>query len=136
MPVMAAAILLVVMLAGCTRYYYSKPGASYDHFATDHSACVGDIGIRSSSREYVQVSPEAYRRCMLGRGWVREEQQEPVEPGWFRGLERERIIHVYAPPPPPPAARPRPTTDKSESECRRAAIAGLSSLPENRGCPP
>ena len=63
----AAVILLVVMLAGCTRYYYNKPGASYDHLATDHSACVGDVGIRSSSREYVQVSPEAYRRCMLGQ---------------------------------------------------------------------
>ena len=131
----AVLILLVVMLGGCMRYYYNKPGLSYDHFSADHSACVRDTGIPSATREYVQVSPEAYRTCMLIRGWVRQQQGEPVEPGWFRGIESERIVHVHAPPPPPPRALARPTTQMSETECRRAAIAGLSNQPDYRGCP-
>ena len=128
-------ILLFMMLTGCARYYYSKPGAGYDFFSADHSACVSEVGIPSGNRQHALVSPEGYRRCMVARGWVREKQAEPVEPGWFRGIEREKVLDFDAPPPPPPPTVSRPTTELSEVECRRAAISGLSNRPEYRGCP-
>jgi hypothetical protein len=135
MTARVAAILVLLALTGCTRYYYYKDAATYGDFAVDHSGCVRDIGIPSANREHVLVSPEAYRRCMFTRGWVRAKQTEPVEPGWYRGIERERVLGFDTPPPPPPPTVSRPTTDMSEAECRRIAIAGLANRPEYRGCP-
>jgi hypothetical protein len=108
--VLAAALFL----AGC-RYYYSKPGASYADFTSDHHACVKEVGLMSADGTKAHVPTNAYRGCMKLRGWRRAERSEPGRE-WFRGIEEDEVVTIGAPPPP----RTEPSSDGAMREhCRQ-----------------
>ena len=72
---------VVAGLAGCGRYYWSKPNASLEEFNRDSAACA-----REASPQYQIVIDDTYRACLKARGWQREQKIEP-KPGWYRGIE-------------------------------------------------
>jgi hypothetical protein len=89
-------LLCALALTGCGRYYYSRSGAppSLSHFDTDSLACIREVGVPSGNGQYALVTPEPYQRCMLARGWTREKRMEPVETGWYRGIERDDVVSL------------------------------------------
>lgn len=85
--------LLVAMLfvagavAGCARYYWARPSGTAVEFDRDSRECAREAAPGSVRGEYVVFHTEAYRTCLVSRGWVREKQWDPPPAGWFRGLE-------------------------------------------------
>jgi len=43
-------LALGLVLAGCGQFYWSRPAATLDDFATDHRACVRAVGVSSGPR--------------------------------------------------------------------------------------
>jgi hypothetical protein len=74
--------LLLTALGGCGRHYWSRAAATLDDFNRDSSACA-----KEASQAYGIVVQDAYRSCLRARGWTRDQQQEPVPAGWYRGIE-------------------------------------------------
>jgi hypothetical protein len=72
----------LVALAGCGRYYWSKPAGTLDDFNRDSAACA-----RQASPAYGLIIEETYRSCLRSKGWSRAQQLEPVPAGWYRGIE-------------------------------------------------
>ena len=87
-------LLCTLALTGCGRYFYTRPGAAPSHFDADSLACIRDVGVPSGNGQYALVAPEPYQRCMLARGWTREKRMEPVEAGWYRGVERDNVVSL------------------------------------------
>jgi len=88
--------VLVIVLAGCGRFYYGKPGtfpAIPMDFRADSDACIREVGIPSGNGQYALVTREAFQRCMEGRGWVREKKVEPGY-GWYRGIEGDDVVNL------------------------------------------
>jgi len=120
-----------LLLAGCGRYYYGgKPGGD---FHADSAACINDIGIPSSNKQVALVAKEPYKRCMLAKGWTREQRMDDV--GWFRGIEEDQQVIDLAdgPKQPEPSAAPG-----SEIFCRARHLDNRSDwrdrLPAYREC--
>ena len=91
-----------VLLAGCGKFYWNKPGATFADFSQDHRECAREVGISTTaSKEYGLVPPKLYQFCMKGRGWARAQQVEPPPAGWFRGIEDDDVVRLDAPPPQP-----------------------------------
>ena len=82
-----AIVVLAGSLAGCGRYYWSRPPATAEQFDADSGACALEATPGSAPGEYVVFRGETYRRCLSARGWVRAKQGDPPPPGWFRGHE-------------------------------------------------
>ena len=80
------AVALAAGLAGCGRYYWSKPGGSAEAFDRDSRECAREASSGPSAALGV-VDQERYRGCLAARGWVRDKQMEPVPSGWHRGIE-------------------------------------------------
>jgi len=76
------AVLLVGFITGCGRYYWSRPGGTFEQFDRDHLQCtkdsMGPDGILDRS---------LYRNCLTGRGWMRAKQFDPSPLNYFRGHE-------------------------------------------------
>jgi len=84
------AVLLAVALlglAGCARYYWTKPGATPEQFSRDSLECAREASPTESMRQQGIVQVEAYRTCLTSRGYTRDKQLEPVPPGSYRGIE-------------------------------------------------
>jgi hypothetical protein len=75
-------LFLVLVVGGCGRHYWSRPGATLDDFNRDSAACA-----KEASPAYGIIVQDAYRSCLRARGWIRDQQQEPPPPGWYRGIE-------------------------------------------------
>jgi hypothetical protein len=134
-----ALLAVLVLTAGCTRYYYSQPGprGTYVQFHADSLVCTREFGIASGNGQYAAVSPDLYRRCMIAKGWEREKRFEPVEAGsgFYRGVESDEPVSlVSGPPQPSDQAR----TANSEMQCWRRHIQARSDwrehLPAYREC--
>ena len=65
-----------------SQYFSFKPAASLDDFNRDSSACT-----KEASPAYGIAVQDAYRSCLRARGWTRDQQAEPIPPGWYRGIE-------------------------------------------------
>ena len=79
---LVAIVLMMVVLAGCGRHYWSRSGATLDDFNRDSATCA-----KASSPAYGIVVHDNYRACLRDRGWQRKQQLEPPPPGWYRGIE-------------------------------------------------
>jgi hypothetical protein len=72
----------LLALAGCGRYYWSKPGGALDDFNRDSAACSKQASFGPGI-----FDDGTYRSCLRGKGWSRAQQLDPVPPGSFRGIE-------------------------------------------------
>lgn len=100
-------VIVSLLLAGCGKFYWNKPGASLTEFSQDNQACAREHALYlSGNKDYGIVSRDLYRACMTGRGWKRAQQQQPVPDGWFRGIESDDIVRLGATPAQPPAQPP------------------------------
>ena len=116
-----SAVLLV--LTGCGKHYWNKPGASFDDFSQDSVGCAREHAMYANSeRTYGIVHLDMYRACLRQQGWSRAQQQEPVPYGWFRGIEDDDPVRLDAVPPQPqlaPAAISRPGRSQTNFGGRR-----------------
>jgi hypothetical protein len=85
----AVVVGLVVSLAGCARYYWSKPGTTAEQFSQDSRDCVQQARSTLPSRSAVNADAieTLYRACLGTRGYVRDKQFDPPPPGSYRGIE-------------------------------------------------
>jgi hypothetical protein len=74
MRTMIAVVALALVCAGCGLFYYGKPGAGAADFRADSTACINDFGIPSKNGQIALVAKEPYKRCMLAKGWTREQR--------------------------------------------------------------
>jgi len=102
---MGLGIMLVLVLAGCGKHYWHKPGAGAEDFVRDSDACAHENFLYASgTKEYGIVLEERYRACLVARGWSRAQQAAPP-PDWFRGVEDEVVR--FDTPTPRPQPNPR-----------------------------
>ena len=114
------ALVCVISVTGCARYYWSKSGATAEQFSADNGDCVRQavsalpVGSPVSS-DAIEV---LYRACLGARGYVRDKQFDPPPPGSYRGLESgEEFAAVAAATrqsPEPQFNRPTGTTSSAE----------------------
>jgi len=84
-------VLVLVLLSattGCSRYYWSKPGATVEQFTRDNQECLGQASSTLPAGAAVEAVEQFYRACLNGRGYVRDKQIDPPPLGSYRGIER------------------------------------------------
>jgi hypothetical protein len=122
-------IVIGVVLVGCGKHYWNKPGAGFTDFARDSGDCAqANAMTMGGDKNYGIVRLDFYRACLRGRGWVRAQLQEPLPPEWFRGFEDDNMVRLDAPPPQPYSAHAAPVSSVSNapppSEPTLAALTG------------
>jgi hypothetical protein len=83
-------VLVLVLLAattGCSRYYWSKAGATAEQFARDNQECLGQASSTLPPGAAVEGVKGLYYACLNGRGHVRDKQIDPPPLGSYRGVE-------------------------------------------------
>ncbi len=79
--------IVVVSLVGCTRYYWSKPGATADQFERDNRECARETAANPTDAAHGIVDEPRYRACLQARQWVRKKEFTPPPPDSYRGIE-------------------------------------------------
>ena len=101
------AIVIALLLTGCGKHYWNKPGTDRNDFARDSSECARENALyMSGTKDYGIVLEDRYKACLRSRGWVRAQHQEPP-PGWFRGIEGDDPVRFDTPAPSSPQRGPR-----------------------------
>jgi len=80
-------LLLLGALTGCSRYYWSKPGASAEQFTQDNQACLRQAAGALPSGASLEAVEQYYRACLGSLGYARDKQVDPPPPGSHRGIE-------------------------------------------------
>ena len=80
-------VSLVVSLVGCTRYYWSRPGATAEHFDQDNRECARETSANPTEATHGMVNEPLYRACLQARRWVRTKEFTPPPTGSYRGFE-------------------------------------------------
>src|SRR5437899_10414330 len=78
--------LVFSWIAGCGKYYWSKPGASAEEFDRDSQECAQKSSGASVTEVGIGLDEAGYRRCLRARGYIREQHVGPPA-GWYRGIE-------------------------------------------------
>jgi len=81
---MASAAVLVILLGGCTAFYWSRPGTTPEQFISDSQECAKEA---APTPTYSVMIQDVYRGCLKKRGYIRSKEYQPVPPGYFRGIE-------------------------------------------------
>jgi ABC-type uncharacterized transport system auxiliary subunit len=84
---LTAAAALAISLAGCARYYWSRPGSSVEQFEQDSRECALRTSANPTEASLGIVNDKAYRACLEARQWVRTKESVPPPPGSYRGFE-------------------------------------------------
>jgi len=107
-----APILTVVaglLLVGCGKHYWSKPGTGPADFTRESNECARENSVMvSSTKDYGVVIADMYKDCLKSRGWVRGQQWEPPPAGWYRGIEDDGPMRFQPPQPAPTPAASQP----------------------------
>jgi hypothetical protein len=95
---LASACLLVLLAttSGCSRYYWSKPGATAEQFTGDNRECVQQAAASLPPGAAVEAVEQVYRACLNGRGYVRDKQIDPPPLGSYRGIESSEAFAAAA----------------------------------------
>lgn len=120
-------LVALLLLVGCGKHYWSKPGAGFGEFSKDNTECAQENALHmSEDRKYGIVHLDLYRACLRGRGWSRAQQVDPVPSGWFRGLEDDETVRLDAPPSQPRSAlaSQAPSTGLPSTKPAAAALIG------------
>ena len=86
----ASALLALVLLtaaSGCSRYYWSKAGATPEQFTRDSGECGQQAAGTLPPGATVEAVEQFYRACLNSRGYVRASQLDPPPAGSYRGIE-------------------------------------------------
>jgi hypothetical protein len=85
----AVVVALIMSLAGCARYYWSKPGTTAEQFSGESRDCVRQAAstLPRGSAVNADAIETLYRACLGTRGYVRDKQFDPPPPGSYRGIE-------------------------------------------------
>jgi hypothetical protein len=88
-------LLSLMLLAGCS-HYWTRAGSSSIDFATDHQACMEANSVPVVGRPGYGVTDEqAFRRCLIARGWTRRQAlSADVPAGYYRGYEEREVEPV------------------------------------------
>src|SRR5437867_6669396 len=73
-------------IAGCGKFYWSKPGATAEAFYRDSHQCAQKSSAANVTRVGIDLDEAAYRTCLRARGYTREQHVGPPA-GWYRGIE-------------------------------------------------
>jgi hypothetical protein len=99
-----------LLLVGCGKHYWSKPGAGPSDFNRESAECARENSVQmTANKDYGIVIADLYKMCLKSRGWNRAQQLEPPPGGWFRGIEEDGPMKLE-----PPAAAPQPATPRSD----------------------
>ena len=79
-------LLLVGAASGCSRYYWSKPGATAAQFTQDNETYVQQAAGTLPSGASLEAVEQYHRACLKSRGYVRDKQMDPPPPGSYRGI--------------------------------------------------
>ena len=102
-------VVVGLLLVGCGKHYWSKPGAGASDFSRESSECARENSVgMSASKDYGIVIADLYKLCLKGRGWVRGQQFDPPPAGWFRGIEDDGPMRFEPPQPAPQPVAPQP----------------------------
>jgi hypothetical protein len=85
-----SSVLLLLLLGaatGCSRYYWSKPGASAEQFSQDNQTCMQQAASTLPAGAALEAVEQFYRACLNSRGYERDKQVDPPPPGFYRGIE-------------------------------------------------
>jgi hypothetical protein len=89
-PSFLTALLTIAVLSaatGCSRYYWSKAGASPEQFSRDSQECGQRAAAALPPGAAVETVEQYYRACLFSRGYLRATQFDPPPAGWYRGIE-------------------------------------------------
>jgi hypothetical protein len=90
-------LLLLGAATGCSRYYWSKPGATAEQFTQDNQACVQQAaGTLPAGAATLDAVRHYYRACLNSRGYARDKQVDPPPPGSYRGIENSEEFNAAA----------------------------------------
>lgn len=78
---------LAALLAGCARYYWSKPGGLAEQFDRDHTECARETSANPTEAAHCIVHVNLYRTCLEARKWVRTKEFDRPASTFFRGCE-------------------------------------------------
>ena len=87
-------LLLLGVATGCSRYYWSKSGASAEQFTRDNQACVQQAAGTLPASASLDTVRQYYRGCLNSRGYVRDKQMDPPPPGSYRGIENSEEFNA------------------------------------------
>ena len=87
-PARWAALVMVVAvgLAGCGKFYWTKPGSTLEEFERDSADCARATSLNPTAAAVGNVDTRAYRACLTQRGYVRQ-QHVTSPPDGYRGFE-------------------------------------------------
>jgi hypothetical protein len=92
------AVGIGLLLVGCGKHYWNKPGAGPSDFNRDSAECARENSVQmTANKEYGIVIADLYKICLKSRGWNRAQQFEPPPADWFRGIEEDGPMR-FAPP--------------------------------------
>ena len=92
-----------LLLVGCGRHYWNKPGAAASDFNRDSAECARENSVQmTANKDYGIVIADLYKLCLKSRGWSRAQQLEPLPAGWFRGIEEDSPMKLEPPAPATP----------------------------------
>lgn len=123
------AVGLGLLVTGCGKHYFGKPGASLTEFSQDSRECAQQHATQMSvDKMYGVVSTDLYRACLKQRGWARAQHPDPPPPGWFRGIEGDdEVVRLDAPPPQPTVG-----SEPRVPRCERGAVSATTRDSEGR----
>jgi hypothetical protein len=117
-------LLLAAAVTGCSRYYWSKPGATAEQFTQDNQACVQQAaGTLPGGGASLDAIRQYYRACLNSRGYVRDKQLDPPPPGSYRGIENSEEFNAAA-----QAAMPQGPRQGFERQSFEQQLAQLDDL--------
>jgi len=102
------ALAIGLLLVGCGKHYWNKPGAADSDFNKDSMDCARENSVQMTpNKDYGRVIADLYKMCLRARGWNRAQQLEPVPAGWYRGIEEDGPMK-FSPPSSTPEPAPQP----------------------------
>lgn len=80
-------LLVLIVVSGCARYYWSRPGGEAAQFEQESRECARAAAETPTAAAHGVVDTPRYRGCLTAKGWTREKQWDPAPAGWYRGIE-------------------------------------------------
>lgn len=120
---LALSVGIGLLLVGCGKHYWTKPGAGPSDFNRESADCARENSVQmTANKDYGIVIADLYKMCLKSRGWNRAQQFEPPPAGWYRGIEEDGPMK-FDPPASGPQPPPQPPVPRSDLPGMPAATA-------------